>query len=292
MRRQSTATGTVDLRMPDTDEFADVAYVVGELVALELVDPERLLLVGARCRDLLHRQLGNGNPTRRTDDIDIGIAVESLDQYNDIIRTLKPSGRTGARFEIGGLPVDIMPFGSIEDPRGTVTLDSRHPSFSVAGFTSVWASAQTFDLGSGAAIRVPRVAGYAVLKAHAFADRSARYETKDAEDLAIVLTWYRKSNTVGKFVYDSELGNEVLELTDFDPDAASAYLLGIDMLQSLSGLDQDALRSAWRSCQDDLLLRRYQLHSPNLDAALSVSSLRKALESPTCPGESTYEWPL
>jgi len=282
----------VALRISDADEFADVAVVVGDLVARSLVDPDRLLLVGARCRDLLHRELGHTTAIRRTDDIDFGIAVESLSDYRKIVETLESTGTTAARFNVNGLAVDIMPFGRIEDPRGTVTLGSRYGSFSVEGFRSVWENAQAIELDDTATIRVPQVAGYAVLKAHAYAERAARFEIKDAEDLATVLTWYRESQAIEDALFDSEFGYDVLQQTDFDVPAASAYILGIDMLQSLPTTDQGALRGAWNRCRDDLLIQRYSLHSTNLDAANSISSLRRAFESQNPVRRPSKEWPL
>lgn len=198
-------------RILNPTEFADVVVLVHDLVARTRVDPDHLLLIGARCRDALHRALGHGTAVRGTDDIDLGIAVESLSDYRKVVETLEPTGTTGARFKVHGLNVDIMPFGPIEDPRGTVTLGSRFGEFSVEGFTSVWTNAQTVQLGDFASIRVPRVAGYAVLKAHAYAERAARFETKDAEDFATILTWYRSSDVIVDEVYNTDFGINVLQ---------------------------------------------------------------------------------
>lgn len=280
------------LQIPNDGEFADVALVVGSLVTKALVDSNRLLLVGARCRDLLHRELGHRTANRRTDDIDLGIAVESLSDYRKIVETFEPSGTTGARVKIDGQIVDIMPFGPIEQPSGTVTLGSRYGSFSVEGFRSVWKEAQTVQLDQTVEVRVPRAAGYAVLKAHAYAERAARFETKDAEDLATVLTWYRTSLAVEQELFGSDFGNAVLEETDFDVTPASAYILGVDMLQSLPPSGQAALRRSWNQCRDDLLIERYSRQSRSVDAAGSVRSLRRAMES-AAPGiRSSQAWPI
>lgn len=280
------------LLISNEDEFADVALVVGSLTTKGLIKPDQLLLVGARCRDLLHRELGHKTPIRRTDDIDLGIAVESLSDYNKIVESFESTGTTGARFRVEGLVVDIMPFGPIEQPSGTVTLGSPYGSFSVEGFHSVWETSETVQLGPTVQVRVPRAAGYAVLKAHAYADRAARYETKDAEDIATVLTWYRESEAVQNELFGSKFGNAVLEQTDFDVPAASAYVLGADMLQALPISDQAALRRTWSQCRDDVLIRNYSRRSPSMDAAPSVRSLRNALESEAPGFRESQRWPV
>ena len=282
----------MSLLLPDSNEFADVRAVVAELVAQTHIDPDNLLLIGARCRDLLHRQLGHTTAVRGTDDVDIAVAVDSLADYRAIVGTLKSTGSTEARFMVGDFAVDIMPFGAIENPKGSVSLNTRHDSLSVDAFHSIWKSAPPLALGGTVAIRVPSVAGYAVLKAHAFAERSKRFEYKDAEDIATALAWYAVSEVIIDEVYSSELGLAVLETTDFDLQAATAYLLGVHMHGQLSASEQENLRRAWLESSDDLLTVSYGRHSGTVDARNSVDALRRAIVSKKPPYSTPQCWPL
>jgi len=108
----------VSLLLPDSNEFADVRAVVAELVAQTHIDPDNLLLIGARCRDLLHRQLGHTTAVRGTDDVDIAVAVDSLADYRAIVGTLKSTGSTEARFMVGDFAVDIWLIGRVDDVVG------------------------------------------------------------------------------------------------------------------------------------------------------------------------------
>lgn len=266
--------------------------MVTHLVAAANVDPDNLMLVGARCRDLLHLELGGDTPLRGTDDIDVGVSVASLEDYRRITQSFRHTGATAARFNVGEFVVDIMPFGAIEEPSGTVSVGSSRGSFSVEAFQSIWTVAERVPVDTVGSIRVPRASGYAVLKAHALADRSQRYEYKDADDLVAVLAWYRESSVIHDEVYGTTWGVESLERADFDLPAATAQLLGIHMLQALPAADQETLRIAWRRCPDQRLIDRYALLAPSLDARASVESLRSALESDVPRAAHTRSWPL
>lgn len=126
------------LLLHDPAQFSDVSEVVHELVKQTGVDSSRLLLVGARCRDLLHHQFGYQDSLRRTDDIDTGLVATSLHDYRQIVSVLPRIGRTGARFAVGAFAVDIMPFGPIEHPDGTAVFGPQLEKLSVESFQAVW----------------------------------------------------------------------------------------------------------------------------------------------------------
>lgn len=93
-----------------------------------------IMLVGATCRDLLHAGHGFGGELRRTDDLDIGIAVGGWEQYEQLVSGLDPvsGSSSGIRYLVTGLPVDIMPFGeNVEVPDGVVAPAARRVDMSV-----------------------------------------------------------------------------------------------------------------------------------------------------------------
>lgn len=61
----------------DPRQLDDVAAAVHELVTATGIDSREILLVGARCRDVIHAALGRTTPTRSTTDLDLGIAIAS-----------------------------------------------------------------------------------------------------------------------------------------------------------------------------------------------------------------------
>lgn len=89
------------------------------LAAGDLRD-DQLMLVGARCRDVLHSALGHLDGLALTNDLDIGLVLADIGEYEDIVRRLDPTGDSGIRYMLGGVPTDLMPFGDVEDPVGEV----------------------------------------------------------------------------------------------------------------------------------------------------------------------------
>jgi len=280
------------LRLTLTGEFADVAAITEELVTRAFVGPDDLMLIGARCRDLLHHAHGHAGPLRRTDDVDVGLAVASDSEFRRVTELLEALGDTGARFKVGAFVVDILPFGGIEEPAGTVTVSARYGALSVAGFGAVWHDAARVECGASNYIRVPRTSGYAILKAHAFAERAQRFEYKDSDDIAVVLDWYATSDAVADSLYDTELGASILARFDFEPDAASAFMLGQHMLASLPPADQEQLRLAWKGAPDSILLEACAKRSPAGRAGSVVRAFRESIESEAPASTSKRVWPL
>ncbi|MBO9625332.1 MAG: hypothetical protein J7484_03035 [Microbacterium sp.] len=230
--------------------------VVGELVSRLAIEPERIMLVGAECRDVLHAALGHDFAVGATDDTDIGIALPEWSTYEHISATFPHLGDTGVRFAIGGVKVDVMPFGAVENPDGVVSPRARGESLSVFGFDDVFARALPLPLPSGHVIRIPTVAGYAALKLRAWIDRSAYGQTKDGKDLATVLFWYFEDPSVTERLYGSDDALALLEKLDWDQDLGAARLLGADIRDQLTAVNATDLRTRWAST-DVRLLARY-----------------------------------
>jgi predicted nucleotidyltransferase len=180
------------------------------LDAAEGLKPDHIMVVGARCRDILHSTLGHTFPTAATRDLDLALALSSWDAYRALAASFSRAGNTGIRFRIANENVDLLPFGSVEDPDGVVEPPSRGEPLSVWAFEKIFASSLPLSLTDSLPIRIPTVEGYAAAKLGAWLDRSEWHEAKDAGDLVLIMYWYAESTVVHDRLYDTPTGNEIL----------------------------------------------------------------------------------
>ncbi|BDT88950.1 hypothetical protein GV791_19610 [Nocardia cyriacigeorgica] len=252
-----------------------VDRVVVALVTEKKADDTSIMVVGAQCRDLLHIGFGRNDLLRRTDDVDIAIAVSGDTEYRRIIADLPRSGTTDIRYAIAGLSVDVVPFGDIEDPAGTTSLPGRRESIDVFAFREVFTHSIELRLPSGYRVRIPTPAGYAVLKVKAWCDRSANGEYKDAGDIATACAWYQSDADILASLYEAH--TDLLIGAELDVDAASLHLLCIEMASILGATRLAELSAAWARTDRALLAHHFARHQsrsrPDHNAA------RKALRA-------------
>ncbi|MBT9606932.1 hypothetical protein [Microbacterium sp.] len=228
----------LDFARLDHRLLEDVAEAVHELVNHAGVDPARIMLVGARCRDALHSALGRTTPTRETDDLDLAVAIASWQEYARIGETFPSIRENDIAYRIANLPVDIVPFGAVaEDPRGLTRPAPRKEDIVVFGFREVFDRAASLELSSGESIRIPQPEGYTLLKVRAWVDRAP--DDKDAKDLAVALDWYAESGVVHDRLYGDDIN--VTESYGFDLARGAANLLGGDVRRQLDSRDADDL---------------------------------------------------
>ena len=214
-------------------EDSDVAFVVGELG--KHVDPGQIMLVGARCRDIHQRRFQPHPAARTTEDMDFALALHSWDDFAVLRRVFPSKSKVWQRVEIGALPIDLIPFGPIEDPPGEIKSKDGHV-LNVAGFREVFDDAHSHSVADGIAVQLPSVPGFTALKLHAWLDRKVHRKYKDASDLALILSWYEESQ---------ELWDRFFELQDDaylgQPDAMAAEVLGFDVARVLGEREARAL---------------------------------------------------
>lgn len=230
----------------------NVEAVVDALAAVS--DPlPRVMLVGAVCRDALHLEYGHTTVLRGTDDLDLALVVDGLDQFDRITSQLHraPNAAGNARYMIAGIAVDLVPFGkNVEDPDGTVT---PREEMSVFGFRDAVASARSVGLSQNRQVLLPTAAGYTVLKLKAWADRSAVGQYKDASDLAAAMFWYQNDTvTIDRLYSEDYLPH--LESAEWDRDLAAVRLLIADALDMLTPTRRTELKNTWTALHggDDL----------------------------------------
>lgn len=256
MLHELCGSGMLNLDRCDSSTLDVTAHVVHALQRIAELDPATVMVVGAECRNILHRALGHTFALRATTDLDIGIAVADWNVHNRLTQLLTPTGHTGIRYLVEGVPVDIMPFGDVERPPGIVTPARRASELTVFGFQEVFGRAEPLTLSPDATIRIPQPAGYAALKMRAWADRSAYGDDRDAPDLATVCYWYQESEAVAARLYDTEDGLLILEKLDWDVSLAATQLLGHDIAQQLGSQRAAQLSQEWmRSDLDYLAIR-------------------------------------
>ena len=196
---------------------------------------------------------------RSTSDLDIGLAIESWDAHDNVVKRFPLSGSTGLRYRIAKILVDIMPFGAVEKPKGEIAPALRlNDPVSVFAFQEVFEHSDALLLPSGATIRIPTAAGYTALKLRAWNDRwTTQYETKDASDIAAAVYWYAEDKTVFSRLYETDEGIETLTGVDFDVSLAAAQLLGRDAMAVIGEARADELRSLWSKLDLDALANAF-----------------------------------
>ncbi|MCN4323560.1 hypothetical protein [Mycobacterium tuberculosis] len=247
--------------MSDSPDYDPVllAWVTPTVTALaDVVPAEQLMLVGAQCRDLLHWRFCRGVPPRATNDTDIAGTLNNWDHFEAIRATFRALGSTGHRFLIADRAVDALPFGEVESPTGT----TRHPPgnqlMNVHGCTDAYLRADVLPLPGGLTVHLPQPPNYAVLKLHAWLDRSADHDYKDGPDLALVVHWY--AGDLDRLYAKPD--QWALRRHDFDLRTAAAALLGHDMRASVSAPEAAVLATRATQADHDLLAQHFAVGRP------------------------------
>ncbi len=189
------------------------------------------VVVGATARDLvLHHGYG-AEIERATKDVDFAIEVADWAAFEAIKQSLVAQGFTltkapqrliGPKEEI----IDIVPFGSIEDPPATISWPpDGKVVMEVLGFHEAVEHAQWVRIRDKPVLDIPVVSppGLAILKLIAWVDRSSDLRRKDALDLAYLLASYEAIPAIQDAVYDDM---QIMEQYGFDQALAAAHFLG------------------------------------------------------------------
>ena len=194
-------------------------------------------VVGAMARDILLTGVFGLSAGRATRDVDLAVAMKGWQEFEAMKARLAGAGAFRSDERIAqrlyylpgsagrGYPLDLIPFGGVEGrgsaiawpPDGVVVMN-------VAGYGETFASAVLVEVEPGFAVRAASLAGLAILKLVAWADRGAG-DSRDAIDLAALLRQYGTAGNEDR-LYGAEIG--VLEAVNYDFDLAGARLLGMD----------------------------------------------------------------
>ncbi|WHS27049.1 hypothetical protein [Auritidibacter ignavus] len=256
----------IDLTRVDPRLHDDITLIVDELQASVGLDPDSVLVVGAGCRDILHAAFGRTFPLRATTDTDLGIAVHDWTISERIDVRFRRIGSNGIRYSIAGIPVDIMPFGEVEDPDGITHPAARRGSRGLRVPRRLRAFPR-LTLPNRMSVRLPQPAGYAALKMRSWIDRAMYGHDKDAKDLALAAFWYQEAPEIQERLYDTDAGFDILTTLDLDIDLAATRLLGIDAAEQLSPANRADLARRWAQQDLDVLARDFTLPATSSRAA-------------------------
>lgn len=206
-----------------------------------------VLLVGARARDLLLFYAHGIKATRRTEDTDLAFAVASWTDFDKLRKSLlsseafQPHPRDVNKILYHkDLVVDLIPFGGLEDPDGTISWPPQGDIvMSVLGFEEALKSSIDALLPFGQQVSVVSLPMLAVLKVLAWSERWKSAPRKDAFDLMLILQNYLDAGNSERLYSEA---SHLLENTNFDYELAGAWLAGKDALETIQKYSAKANR--------------------------------------------------
>jgi predicted nucleotidyltransferase len=196
---------------------------------------------GALARDILLFHVLGLPVGRATRDIEVMVLVEDWAAFDALKERLVRDGSFSAdarmlqRLHPGpsGPPLDILPFGPVEDPVGFVSWPpERDVVMTVVGFGEALRSARAVRLADELTVPVVALPVLSILKLTAWLDRHLETD-KDAIDLLTMLRLYGAAGNEDRLFGDE---SEILAATGFDTELAGARLLGRDAV-ALCGAD-------------------------------------------------------
>lgn len=191
------------------------------------------LLVGAQARDVLLWHRFGIETGRATLDLDFAIAVRDWSQFQRIRSAaldggdFKPTEGKIYRLVFGrSIKVDLLPFDGVERADGSISWPPDHDFvMSTVGFHQAAESSIEVLLPNQQSVNVVSLPALAILKLVAWSDRNPERGNKDASDLHLLLTKYAEAGNLDRLYACTG----IFERSDFDYEAASAWLLGRDM---------------------------------------------------------------
>jgi predicted nucleotidyltransferase len=220
----------------DLSEHTDLR-LVGQMAGEILAEANKLgvpvFMAGAMARDLILAYGYGINTGRKTEDVDWAMSVENWDQFE----ALKTALVASARFSINkhahrlryrqSVPVDLMPFGGIEDDQGVISWPpDHHTVMTVLGFKDAYQNSITIRLPGDVDIQVVSLPGLALLKLLAWNERHLEFPMKDAHDFALIARHYIDAGNQERLYDEFAILHEDPE---FDYELASARMLGHDI---------------------------------------------------------------
>ena len=190
-------------------------------------------IVGASARDYILEHFYNIKATRGTNDIDLGVKVESWEKFKELETTLLNSGKfqkgtKKERFIYNNVLIDIIPFGEISGKDNKINWPPEYEIIiNVLGFDEVYKFSTTIKLSNNPIleVRIPTLPGLAVLKMLSWKEKYPE-RSRDAEDLLFIMNKYEYAGNLDRF-YGNEI--KLLESEEYDTRLAGVRLLGKDI---------------------------------------------------------------
>lgn len=191
-------------------------------------------VVGACARDLLLDLYYSIPAYRATNDIDLGIRVETWSMFEEVKSSLTSTGRYVSDLHrperlrsSEGVFIDVVPFGGVEDSvtRDIVWAPDNSVVMSALGFEEAYRNAINVRVADDLIVSVSSLAGLTLMKLIAWKDRRT---AKDAKDLKLILSEYLRAGNEMR-LEAGEHADLLAEEQFVSFDLTSARLLGRDL---------------------------------------------------------------
>lgn len=189
-------------------------------------------VIGATARDIILSGIHKQISTRKTNDLDIAIAIPDWSKFHEISMNLcklegftKSKDQTQRFFYKSHFQLDIVPFGEIARADHHIYWPPEESqAMSVAGFTNVVKYTLEISVDGNLIIHVANLPGIFILKLNSW--RGRKIETnRDADDMAFIISNYFEINE--QRAVDEHY--DLYEADNFSTFIAGASLLGRDM---------------------------------------------------------------
>jgi predicted nucleotidyltransferase len=197
-------------------------------------------LIGAAARDLMLQHAHNIAPSRKTEDVDFAVSVSDWPIFETLRTALLGSGHFSERsknaihklrHKATGLPLDIVPFGGIENPDRTISWPpDHHTVFDCFGAREAFKDSIPVQLPNNVTLRVASIPALALLKITAWEDRKHSHPGRDAGDLLLYARHYMDCGNLDRAAQDH---SDLFTKDDYDHEATGARLLGRDIANLL-----------------------------------------------------------
>lgn len=197
----------------------------------------KFFVIGATARDII-MELHGEKSGRRTQDIDIAIAVDKWEEFETIEKEIvqladfKKDPKQQQRFlYLNDFQLDIVPYGGITTAEDKIFWPPDQSfAMTVLGFEEAEKDLVSVKIDDTLEIDIVSLTGIFILKLVAWKDRHIQ-GNKDADDMGFILLNYLNINEERAAMEHYE---EVYEIDDFSITNAGSVLLGMDMNKLLA----------------------------------------------------------
>lgn len=205
----------------------------------------KFFVIGATARDII-MELHGEKSGRRTQDIDIAIAVDKWEEFSTIekeiiqLSNFQKDKKQKQRFlYLNDFQLDIVPYGGITTNEDKIFWPPDQSfAMSVLGFEEAEKDLVRVKIDDSVEIDIVSLAGIFLLKIVAWNDRNHK-GNKDADDIGFILSNYLNIHEERAAMEHYE---DVYEMENFSITKAGATLLGIDIAQLLSNGSKDKIK--------------------------------------------------
>lgn len=212
------------------------------------------LIVGATARDIILKYCYDLKVNyRATIDLDIAINVRSWEDFETIKKAMIsrkqfiPTKVNHRLHHSGGLPIDIIPFGGVEDDSGQIMFPPDNLKMTTLGFDDTLKNAVNtmISVDPDTIVPVADLENLFVMKLISW-DEKYPGRGKDATDMSLIIKYYLEGDKQNN-LYEED--SDLLEEDDFDLEREGARVLGRNIARYLN---QQTLNYVFQILENEL----------------------------------------